>query len=343
MKKINLWFWLPFTGGALLRLAWIWWDPLWYDENFTLAIARLPLDRMMVAIMGDVHPPLFYLLYRPLALLDLPAWCMRIPSVLLGILSLYLAWRVFSLLVRPEVQRVAFLLFSLGASASIYYAQESRMYALLSVLLLAATWSLLERKWWLLAIFNLALLYTQNYGLLFVPGLWLAGMIREVKDWKKLTLAAGLSALLYIPWVPVLLQQQANLSGGYWIPPFSLGVALYDLFHAFIQKGSFQFEVYCLIVFYSWISYSFWWYVAKRERAGLQIGALAFSPWLLAIAGSLLLGSSIMHYRSLVPLAPFLSLWLTIPLVKVKNETNLNNPDIPAPHADNIHRALPIS
>jgi len=103
VKRINLWFWVPFLLGSLLRLAWIWTQPLWYDENFTLAVLRLPLDRMWTAILGDVHPPLFYLLYKPFALLELPTWCLRIPSVLLGILSLWLAWKVFGLLSEERI------------------------------------------------------------------------------------------------------------------------------------------------------------------------------------------------------------------------------------------------
>jgi uncharacterized membrane protein len=343
VKRINLWFWVPFILGSLLRLAWVWTQPLWYDENFSLAVMRLPLDRMMIAIKGDVHPPLFYLLYRPLAALDLPAWSMRLPSVLLGILSLYLAWRVFGLLVNPETQRVAFILFSLGASASIFYAQEYRMYALLTAELLLAALLLLQRRWWWFGLTCLALLYTQNYGVLYVPALWLAGIIRDRTDWKPLTIACLCPALLFLPWLPILLRQQATIAAGYWITPFSLGVSLYDLFHGFIQKGLFQMDVFCMIVYFSWLSYAFFWHLVNKDRSGLVTAAIAFGPWLLAMIGSLALGSSIMHYRSLTPLAPYLALWLTIPLVKVKHETNPDHPPLPVTDARRIHQSLPLS
>ena len=56
----------------------------WYDEVFTLAVAGLPLGRMFMALAGDVHPPLFYLiewfnirLFGPGAL--------RLPAFLFGL------------------------------------------------------------------------------------------------------------------------------------------------------------------------------------------------------------------------------------------------------------------
>lgn len=343
MKRINLWFWVPFILGSLLRLAWIWTQPLWYDENFSLAVMRMPLDRMLIALQGDVHPPLFYLLYNPLVALDLPAWSMRLPSVLLGILALPVAWKVFGHLADLRGQRVAFLLYTLGASASIFYAQEFRMYSLLGLLLLLAALAMLQRRWFWFGASCLALLYTQNYGLLYVPSLWLAGMIRDRRDWKKLTITCLVAAFLYSPWIPVMLQQQETLSAGYWITPFGLGVALYDLFHGFIQKGTFQMEMYCLIIFFSWVSYSLFWHLLHKDRPGLVAAAVALGPWVLACLGSIILGTSIMHYRSLVPLTPFMALWLTYPLLKEHHETNSDNPPLPVTDARRLLRTLPLS
>lgn len=343
MKRINLWFWIPFILGSLLRMAWIWTQPLWYDENFTLTVLRLPLDRMWTAIQGDVHPPLFYLLYKPFATLDLPPWTMRLPSVLLGILSLWIAWKVFSHLADQRGQRIAFLLYTVGASAPIFYSQEFRMYSLLTLLLLLAVLALLERRWFWFGACCLGLLYTQNYGLLYVPSLWLAGILRDRQDWKKLTIACGIPAILFIPWIPTLIQQQATIAGAYWITPFGLGVALYDLFHTIIQKGTFRMEVFSEVVFFSWVSYSFFWHLLNKDRQGTISACLAFGPWVLACIGSILIGSSIMHYRSLVPLAPYFILWLTTPLLKVHHETIPDNPPLPSADAHHLLRSLPLS
>lgn len=316
MNRINWWFWIPFILGAALRAAWVWSQPLWYDENFTLAVIRLPLPRMMEALAGDVHPPLFYLLIRPLALLDIQPWMIRLPSVLMGIASLPLAWVVFGRLASVKAQRAAFALFALFASANIFYSQEARMYALLTLLLLAAVWAMLARRWVLLGILAAALLYTQNYALLYLPALWLAGMVADRSTWKRLTLALALAGISFIPWVPTLLQQQSNLAGGYWIPPLTPGVALIDLIHALVQKGTFRFDLFSSVILIGWGMYALAWYLRNWKRPALVIALIGYGPWLLAILGSIILGTSIMHYRSLVPLAPYLFLWLAIPLVE---------------------------
>ena len=77
MKKFPWVDWLA-TLGILLRIVPIWAQPTWYDENFTILLARLPLDRLLQATAGDVHPPLWYLICWPLAHLpSQPLWGWR--------------------------------------------------------------------------------------------------------------------------------------------------------------------------------------------------------------------------------------------------------------------------
>ncbi len=35
---------------------------LWYDEAYTAMLARMPLDQIVSATIGDVHPPTWYLI-----------------------------------------------------------------------------------------------------------------------------------------------------------------------------------------------------------------------------------------------------------------------------------------
>lgn len=317
MRRVNWWFWLPLIGGALLRLAWIWTQPLWYDENFTLAVARLPLADMWTAIRGDVHPPLYYLLISPIAHLDLPAWTLRLPSVLMGIVSLPFCWSVFGKLASDRVRNVAFAFVCLGGSAGIFYTQEARMYGLLTLLLMAAAWALFSRRWVWLAILSTLLLYTQDYALLYIPSLWLAGMAYDRTTWKRLTLALVLAGIAYLPWMPVLFQQQASLASGYWIPPLTPGVALSDLYRSIVQKGTFRFEIFGLVTMFGWGAYAACWHLVHGHGRGRTALLLAIGTWSLAILGSLILGTSIMHQRSLVMCSPFVFLWLTYPLVEV--------------------------
>jgi len=79
-----------FVVAFVMRVFMIWDAPLWYDENFTYILARLPLDRMIAATAGDVHPPLWYLIEWAMyhLLPQLPAWAIRLPALTCSLLSL---------------------------------------------------------------------------------------------------------------------------------------------------------------------------------------------------------------------------------------------------------------
>jgi hypothetical protein len=222
---------------------------------------------------------------------------------------------VFGHLGLDQERKYAFAFFSVFATASIFYSQEARMYSLMTFLLLAAVLALLTRRWVWLFLISTALLYTQNYALFYVPSLWIAGMIRDRHDWKPITMACGLAGVAWLPWLPTLLQQQNSLSAGYWISPFTPGVALNDLLLG-IQEGSeFRMDLFVMVVMFGWACYAFWWYIlGSGFRSNLIPAVLGFTPWLFAILGSLILGTSIMHFRSFVPCAPFVIYWLMTPI-----------------------------
>ena len=74
-------FWIVLAIGAVLRLLFIWVPPLWYDENFSLLLSRLPFLNMITATMGDVHPPLYYILIWPIGHIPNAApWLIRLPT-----------------------------------------------------------------------------------------------------------------------------------------------------------------------------------------------------------------------------------------------------------------------
>src|SRR5690606_4950260 len=104
--KFNKYDWL-FNAAFLLRFAGIWIPQLWYDENFTLILARLPFDRMIAATAGDVHPPLWYLIEWMFIRLFpdpvlLPAWTLRIPAFACSIFAFVFFARVLNELRIPK-------------------------------------------------------------------------------------------------------------------------------------------------------------------------------------------------------------------------------------------------
>lgn len=213
--------WLPLLLCAIglgLRLPRLEWQPLWWDEGYSVYFATESLGQMARLTAQDIHPPLYY------ALLHL--WLnsfgsasplfLRSFSVLIGLLSLPALWWLARLFY-PARQRVALLALLLLALSPIhiFYSQEVRMYGLEMLLGMVSTgffWKIVNSEWgsarigrWLgYVVATTALLYTEYYAAL-VPlchGLWALWHFRRVLR-RILPLAAAWSAvaLAYLPWL----------------------------------------------------------------------------------------------------------------------------------------------
>lgn len=233
--------------GFVLRSLRLGWQPLWWDEGYSVYFATEPLGRMLWLTAHDIHPPLYYaLLHGWLALQGNAApFGDRLLSVALGVIALPLQFRLAQLLfpgrLRPAVIALLLLTFS---PIHLYYSQEVRMYGLALALGLAASlalWRLVQRleqlplrtamlSWpglgyglaYLLA--GLALLYTLYYGalLLAAHAVWatvrLGRLGRSGRD--GLPALLGLAAiyggmfLLYLPWLVYAVPLLVGYVGG---------------------------------------------------------------------------------------------------------------------------------
>lgn len=230
-------------------------EPLWYDEAFSVVVARLPLERLLTATAGDVHPPLYYLLLK----LWLPLFgaapveaAARSLSLLLSVIALALFALLLYRLDLPETERrIAWALAAWLPGLS-YFSAEARMYALLEALILGAALCLLyvpkrgDRWAAILAryagggvLIGLAAL-THNVGLIYAPSLAITAALFA---WRRgaaldqigaaLLVVTGAAIAVYTPWLPNLLGQlSATTTGGYWVLPPSVGSVAYALYMA---------------------------------------------------------------------------------------------------------------
>jgi mannosyltransferase len=219
---------LVVAAGLLLRF-WTRSD-LWLDEALTVDIARLPLHDIPEALKHDGAPPLYYyLLHFWIRLFGQSNLAVRSLSGLLAVATLPVAWLCGQ---RFGGRAVAWTVVVLLASApfAVYYATESRMYALV-ILLTGCGFLALQRavtaprpgNLIAVAAMTAALLYAQYWSLYLagIVGIWLlVSALRSPvgqRPWPALA-AVAVGCLAFVPWAPTFLYQ-AHHTGTPWSAP----------------------------------------------------------------------------------------------------------------------------
>lgn len=188
---------------------------LWLDEVFSLRIARLDWATLFQQVINDaVHPPLFYALLKVWVMIggESLVWLKSFPVLLssFSLASLYLLCR--SLGLRPVVFCLTVAIVSLN-SYLIYYAQELRMYSLLSFLGLLSMWLFVtflnngsgsSRRTLALFAANLLLIYTHYFGWMVVIaelGTVIIYARPRLRSFFLQTLALG---ACFLPWAVIV-------------------------------------------------------------------------------------------------------------------------------------------
>jgi len=216
-----------------LRLVNLGGRALWYDEAFAVLFAEKGLSAMLYGTLtpveggaADIHPLLYYTALNGwMGIVGRSPEMVRLFSVFAGLLTVAVAYRLAAELFDRRVGVAAALITAL-APFHIQYSQETRMYALLALLLLLATWAY-RRAWrsgraaWWIGFGMLAALamYTQQLAAFYLATLGLIPLL--ARAWRKIVptaVAAGLALLLYLPWLLNLPGQLGKLQAYYWIP-----------------------------------------------------------------------------------------------------------------------------
>lgn len=216
--------------------------PLWLDEVTTLEVASRGPAAIVMGERFDHHtPPLYYLAMAPWSARVPPTeWWLRLPSVACDLAVILL----LGALVRRELgERPALVAAGWWALSpfAVRYAQEARMYPLAAALVvacaLAARQVVLGRRPWrwaaVLAAMAAAAAYTHYYALTVLAALlpaWWPELRRRRERWAPVATAAGVAALLYLPWLGVV----ARLLGGSG-QEFREGTGLLALPHAVLR------------------------------------------------------------------------------------------------------------
>jgi hypothetical protein len=291
-----------------------------WDEGWSVALASRSWLEIVQITSWDVHPPLFYLLLKLWRALGRNVFLVRFFPVLVSVLAVPLMSRVaMCWMGRRSLARLAAGLTAV-APALVYYAQVARMYPLVVLWLLLATWALLRwldrgGKWALVGLVGagLAALSTFYHAAWVLGGLYGYGLLaarRSTRRTARELLAAGaVTLILYTPWLVYagtgMLERLAQAAPDVTTMP----VTPWDLLTSSWTALTFDFgsEGWAALAVLAVLLAAPLVRLPKREDAGrLLLPVLA----LVTMEGGIVLGSAAHYFapRLLNPVAPFLVL-----------------------------------
>ena len=319
--------------GAFLRVYGLGTESFWLDETDTARSTEFTVPQIIEKTYVDstIFPdfwgkgagsvPLYYILVNYWTeIFGLNEFKLRLLSALFGIISIYLIFLLGRFLFDSQVGLISAFILAINHQ-QIYFSQEARMYGMLVTLTLLSALFLLRALssnkaayWAGFAITNAALLYAHYFSffILFFEGLYvLIYWQKYKKSLKQIFFSAAAIFILYLPWIPALINQ---LTQGSPIGRFVGGPSI-SKFAAI------------LIGFNSWISPDLNSRIALRAMNFLE---LSISGWVLiasVLIVTLLLGSAfifgLIYLKNrkicISPLKDnrviFLLLWLSIPVL----------------------------
>lgn len=315
----------------------------WFDESYSVAIAKHSFGEIWSIGGNDVHPVLYYLF-------------LDIIYLITG--GSILAYRLFSVIpiaimiilgythIRKDFGEKTGFIFSFLAAflpEMAVYAIELRMYswAILTVTILAIyAYRLVKkdstRNWIIFGLSSLASIYLHYYGLMAAGLINVALLIYLiVKKRKKgiiFILSFGLvQAVAYLPWIMKLFTQMDHVSGGFWIEltfPKSYMEIISSQLAGYIRTTDYR-ELLVPTVFalelYGYMIYKAYKYIKEKQdikpflwSAGMYLAVIA-----AAFIITKILGSEILYYRYLFVITGLYIFAVSFILGKEKNNVSV--------------------
>lgn len=218
------------VAALLLRWVDLASQSLWADEGHTLWMSRFSPRDLLSALKWDISAPLYFvLLHYWTNLLGDSEFSLRSLSALFATLSIPLLFFVArEILVDKTSVALVMVLYAVNGF-QVWYARETRFYALLGFLSLASVSCVLlwlkGHNWPALSGLVLSLvaaIYTHNTFFFYLPGIAIMWFVYPSERSFRSRLATGLGVafsvlFLYAPWVPMLREQMQRIHEFFWV------------------------------------------------------------------------------------------------------------------------------
>ena len=218
---------LIYTVFCMLNLR----GSVWFDESYSAYLARGDFGQIWHMTSLDVHPPFYYFLLKIWSVIfGYTDVSMRFMSVFFGALTIIFLFQLLKRWFGEKAAAVSTLFLSLSPMF-IRYGQEMRMYTLVFLIVILATYALdlaLETKKTKFYVLYAILISLGMWTHYFTAIAWIAHIVyykitKRSKIFEKKMLLTYVGAVaLFVPWMPSLFRQFLEVESGFWIPALSI-------------------------------------------------------------------------------------------------------------------------
>ena len=240
--------------GFALRLNQLGAQSLWNDEAFGWLLATLPLDEGLEWMLTDfVHPPLHYWLLHLVTQLGQSEFLLRLPSALLGLVSIPLIYQLGRAMPGETDRARAVGLLAAALLAinpfHLWFSREARSYQLVFLLALLMLYLfhylLKHRNYWLPFVVVSALAYVTHYFAVFLTAVQFIYILwdfrRHHRFFRRWFLAQVLAFVPLAIWLTILFFRGITGAGIGWIPqatPLAPLLTLWNFSLLYVERAA---------------------------------------------------------------------------------------------------------
>lgn len=230
-SRVVPWMIVVASSAVLIALAFQSND-IWFDETFSLGLARHSVAELISLTARDVHPPLYYVILKAgIALAPNSVALARIISVI-PILIILCVSTVFFEKEFSSLSASVFNLILVATNCVFVYAVEIRMYSwamLFCFLCCVCSYYIIKNgslaSFLPYVVFAECGAYCQYWtAVALAINFVLIGILyfAKYKKARNVVIAASIGIVLYLPWASVVIKQVSAVTESYWIEPITI-------------------------------------------------------------------------------------------------------------------------
>lgn len=209
---------------------------IWYDEAFSILFSETGFEPMLAGTItpmengaADIHPIFYYLtLNFWMQFVGQTPFAVRLFGVIIGVITVYFSYRLTRDLF-DEKTALATALITAIAPFHVQYSQEARMYSLLALFTVLATWAYLRGvkhengiawRWWVIfGIFAGLSMYAHQLAAFYLIALGTFPLFTRRKNTIiGLIFGVFIAFIVYSPWLLFVLPSQLSRATDiYWV------------------------------------------------------------------------------------------------------------------------------